>query len=510
MNAFSTKHHFSSCRNGQTIPLAAIPCLPVAPFRTAVIEQVNHHGGRLASLFGWLHQNRLRLMAVIARDEVSQIDFTSTELEYDSYPALTTDLPQAALFERELAEQWHITPENHPWLKPVRFESPRRAADRNVFARTPAAPGDIDYFTVEGEQIHEVAVGPVHAGIIEPGHFRFQCFGEKVLNLEVSLGYQHRGIEKHLKGGPDLRSLHYLETAAGDTTIGHALAYCRAQEGLAGVAAPPRAAVLRAILLELERMANHTGDLGALAGDVAYLPTSSYCGRLRGDFLNLTALLCGNRFGRNILTPGGIRFDLDPERHKNLVQRFTKAFDETENAINLLWNSASVLSRFEGCGKLRREKAFQLGTVGITARACGISRDIRCDHPYGIFCFSQLPVSVGETGDVLARAQVRWLEMQRSRDFIVEELNCLPESPIRVDPGTLRPETVVVSLIEGWRGEICHTAITDADGKFAAYKIVDPSFHNWPALAMALRDEEISNFPICNKSFNLSYCGHDL
>ena len=162
----------------------------------------------------------------------------------------------------------------------------------------------MDFFKVEGEEIHEVAVGPVHAGIIEPGHFRFQCFGENVLNLEISLGYQHRGVERALIGGPDKRTLHYMETLAGDTTIGHTTAYCQLIESLSGSNVSPRAQSLRGIALELERLANHTGDLGALAGDIGYLPTSSFCGRIRGDFLNMTALICGSRFGRGLSHSG--------------------------------------------------------------------------------------------------------------------------------------------------------------------------------------------------------------
>src|SRR5262249_35242847 len=207
--------------------------------------------------------------------------------------------------------------------------------------------GVTDFYRLEGEEIHEVAVGPIHAGVIEPGHFRFQCHGEHVYHLEISLGYQHRGVERAMIGGPTKRSIHYMETLAGDTSISHATAYCQSVEALADGQVPARAQVLRGIALELERLANHTGDLGALAGDVAYLPTASYCGRIRGDFLNLSALLCGSRFGRGMVRPGGVGFDLDESRLEQLQKRLANACRDVTVAANLLWDTPSVQARFE-------------------------------------------------------------------------------------------------------------------------------------------------------------------
>jgi Ni,Fe-hydrogenase III large subunit len=363
---------------------------------------------------------------------------------------------------------------------------------------------------VQGDEVHEVAVGPVHAGIIEPGHFRFQCHGEEVFHLEISLGYQHRGIERRLVGGPTKRTIHYMETLAGDTSIGHATAYCHALEALTDCRIPVRAHVWRAIALELERLANHTGDLGALAGDIGYLPTASYCGRIRGDFLNLTALLCGSRFGRGLVRPGGVGCEVAPTRIAQCRERLDRAVHDVTAAVSLLWETPSVLARFEETGRVSREFCDALGLVGPAARACGSDRDVRQDFASGMFRFAHIPVSTWHTGDVFARAYVRWLEIQRSAAFIREQLSALPDGPCRETVGDLPAHRFVVSLVEGWRGEICHVAMTDAAGQFAQYKVVDPSFHNWMGLAVALRDQQISDFPLCNKSFNLSYCGHDL
>jgi Ni,Fe-hydrogenase III large subunit len=489
--------------NGESVPVANIPCSEVTLFRAAVLGEVAA-GGRLAALLAYPAESRIRLTAILAHGAAGHLALLATEVG-DSYPALTPECPQAHWFEREIAEQWGVLPEGHPWLKPIRFQRPYRA-DRGA----PPLPGVTEFFRVRGEEVHEVAVGPVHAGVIEPGHFRFQCHGEQVLHLEISLGYQHRGVERALVGGPDKRTVHYVETLAGDTSVGHAIAHGELLEGLAGCGVPARAQVLRGVALELERLANHAGDLGALAGDVAYLPTAAYCGRIRGDFLNLTALLCGSRFGRGLVRPGGVGFDVDEARVRRLLDRLEAASRDVASAVNLLWNSPSAQARFERTGTVSRAICESLGLVGPVARACGVERDVRHEFPSGIFRFSQLPLATWGSGDVLARAYVRWLEIQRSLAFVREQLTALPLGSARADVGSLAPNRLGVALVEGWRGEICHVAVTDASGRFARYKVVDPSFHNWAGLAMALRDQQISDFPLCNKSFNLSYCGHDL
>ena len=484
-------------RNGERIGVQAVPRLSIEDFRNVVVESVRN-GARIAALFGQQPQNErtVRLFAVLADGHAGTLSLSSTDVT-EKYPSLTPECPQAHWFEREIAEQCGVIPQAHPWLKPIRF-------------RSPILPGVTNFFQVEGEDIHEVAVGPVHAGVIEPGHFRFQCHGEDVLHLEIALGYQHRGVERALIGGPNKRTIHYMETLAGDTSIGHATAYCQAVEALANCQVPARAQALRGVALELERLANHAGDLGALAGDVGYLPTASYCGRIRGDFLNMTALLCGSRFGRGFVRPGGIGFDVDDARVAQLLERIEQALHDVTVAANLLWSTSSVRARFENAGTISRETCNDLGLVGPVARACGVERDVRQEFPFGIYRFFQVPVSTFQTGDVFARAYVRWLEIQRSINFIRDQLKTLPPGLIRSETKSLAAGAIVVSQVEGWRGEICHVAMTDEYGKFSHYKIIDPSFHNWMGLAMAMRDQQISDFPLCNKSFNLSYCGHDL
>ncbi|MEO6772123.1 MAG: NADH-quinone oxidoreductase subunit C, partial [Kofleriaceae bacterium] len=378
--------------NGEARPLGAVPHHDLESFRHLVIG-ARARGRRVSALFGHPHGDRLALVVVLAADDDGVVELARTEVEAAGFPSMTPACPEVHLFEREIAEQWGVIPLGHPWLKPVRFQPPRGR-------RTTAPPqvGVADYYAIEGGEVHEVAVGPVHAGVIEPGHFRLQCYGETVLHLEVSLGYQHRGVERALIGGPSARSIHYAETLAGDTTIGHATAYCQAVEALADVIVPARGLALRAIALELERLANHVGDLGAISGDVGFLPTAAFCGRLRGDYLNLSAELCGSRFGRGMVRPGGTRFDVTPELAAVIGARLERALHETDEATRLLWEAGSVQSRFEDIGRVTREVAAELGTVGLVARAAGLHRDLRTTHPSGYYRFAHVPMSVIASG----------------------------------------------------------------------------------------------------------------
>jgi Ni,Fe-hydrogenase III large subunit/Ni,Fe-hydrogenase III component G len=497
--------------NGSFQEIHNLPLLNFNEFKETLIH---HHknGKRLVALFAVPKKQHNLLIAIVANDSQKKLYFLQTQIE-ETYPSLTLAIPSAHLFEREIAEQWGIIPKGHPWLKPVRYHASYHKQGRDAWGRAsskPITPGVFDFFSIKNNQIHEVGVGPVHAGIIEPGHFRFQCDGEKVLFLETALGYQHRGIEKALKDGPNEKTLYYMQTLAGDTTIGHTLAYCHNIEALSDCKIPMRAEYLRGIALELERLANHTGDLGALSNDIGFLPTASYCGKLRGDYLNLTAELCGSRFGREMLNPGGVNFDVDDELIDIILTKLNKTYKLTIDACNLLWDRPSVMTRFEKTGILKNENAQELGIVGLAARASGLKRDVRSDYPLGVYQKKFYSPAHYFSGDVYARAFVRFLELQESYSYIKYLLNHLPQGPVIASIPSLKPNALSLSLVEGWRGEICHIAITDEKGSFEHYKVVDPSFHNWMGLAYVLRQEKIFNFPLCNKSFNLSYAGHDL
>lgn len=486
--------------NATSVLWREIPEWPAEEFVRLTAGELDR-GARLCSWFAvperFAGGARVRLVAVLAFDADNTLAVGRSTPVAGSYPALTVTHPQAHLFEREVWEEHGLNPEGHPWLKPVR-------------ASAGEAPANAEFFRVEGGEIHEVAVGPVHAGIIEPGHFRFQCAGEEVIHLEIALGYQHRGVERAIAGGPHLRTVHHMETVSGDATVAHATAYATVMEALALGEAPLRAQWLRAVALELERLANHTGDLGALAGDVAFLPTASACGKLRGDFLNLTAAICGNRFGRGMVRPFAAGPELDSARAAQVLADLTRALADVEQALSWLWEAASVRSRFENVGVVHRSQAAAIGMVGPAARACGLVRDVRYDHPVGWHRFAQSPVVVWPGGDVFARARVRSLEIQRSGEFVREQLVVPPDAEAAIAMPMPIVDSLAVALVEGWRGEVCHVALTGADGRFRRYKITDPSFHNWPGLALAMRGTAISDFPICNKSFSLSYCGFDL
>lgn len=485
-----------------------IPLLDEGYFWETIGENITYSDFRIITLFAHMHENRPFLFALLGNNQTALLKIFRCVLESDCFESHADIFPEIHLFEREIAEQFHLTPTNHPWLKPVRFEP-----DFCEHLK-PNACGDMPYFNIAGEDTHEVAVGPVHAGIIEPGHFRFQCYGEEVIHLEISLGYQHRGIERALLQGPHLNTLFQMEALAGDSTIAHTLAYAQMMEVMSDLHVSTKSHLVRALALELERTANHVGDIGALSGDVAFLTTASYCGKLRGDFLNLSARLCGSRFGRGLIGLGGVRYDVDYALAQGIRQDLVALRKKTLGAMNLFFQSPSSLERLQSTGYVSKEDVLHYGYVGIVAKSCGIAHDVRKQYPFGYYNRVDLSIPLESTGDVMARASVRYREILVSLELIdlfLKELSAFPKESLRLTPKpNLPPDALGVSLVEGHRGKVVHVSLTDAQGRFSRYKVTDPSFYNWTALALAMRGTQISDFPLCNKSFNLSYCGFDL
>ncbi len=492
--------------NRRSIRLAAVPTVPVTELATTLSAAIGD-GWRIVSLFGAPEaEDRLRLIAVVAHDRRARLAVVSA-IVGQRYPALGAVCRQAALFEREIAEQCGAVPEGYRALLPLR----RHPADHAPRAwRVEERAAEHSFSAIAGDEVHEVAVGPVHAGIIEPGHFRLQAHGEEVLALEILLGYQHRGVEPLLETLDRARGIYVAESIAGDSVIAHASAYCSAIEALARSRKSPRAQTIRGIALELERLANHIGDLAAISGDVAYQPAAAYFGRMRGECLNLLMTISGNRYGRGLIRPGGVAFDIPDAMAREIERRIQRLGPELRQVAGQFFGAASVQARLEGVGVVARDACLAHGFVGPVARCCAVARDVRHDHPYGVFRFAQIPVATAWTGDVYARALVRWLEIQRSLDFVAEQVLALPKGELRSPCAGLVPGELVVALEEGWRGEVAHVLLTDDRGCVRRHKVIDPSFHNWAALAVAIPGNQISDFPLCNKSFNLSYAGHDL
>ena len=373
----------------------------------------------------------------------------------------------------------------------------------------PPLIGVIDFYRVEGERSTKWRSVRFTPAIIEPGHFRFQCHGEHVFHLEISLGYQHRGVERALVGGPNARSIHYAKQwpATRRSATPPPTARCsRPSPGARRRRGRRRCGVSH---WNWNDWRTTSATLGALANDVGFLPTASYCGRLRGDFLNLTATLCGSRFGRGMIRPGGVGFDIDAAIVKDLLNAPRRRRKGLQSAIKLLWDSPVRDGPIRGHWSGSAEDCAGSGPRR-SGRSC-LRTAARCASrpPSGIFRFAHIPVSTGDSGDVFARAYVRWLEMQRSIEFVREQLQALPPGSVRSEMKALAANQIVVAD-RGMARRSLSRRPHGRRGRFERYKIVDPSFHNWTGLAMRCGDQQISDFPLCNKSFNLSYCGHDL
>lgn len=495
--------------NSFPLDLKEIPVLQYDIFYEQVCDFLKNEAKHCIAYYGVATSGILKFYCCVANDNNNSIAVFSHELYNNKtvLKSLTMVCSQLQIFEREIHENFGVKFEGHPWLKPVRY-SHNRFDKSNIINNYP-------FYTIESEELHEVGVGPIHAGVIEPGHFRFICNGEKVLHLEIQLGYQHRGIEKLLIEKKDsLQRCILSENIAGDTSIGHALAHSQLIESLAGIEVSETLQIERCIALEMERIAVHIGDTAALCGDVAYQLGQVVCEALRTLIINATQLWCGNRFGKGLVRPGGSNYPLNNDVANEILRVLADTDRRFCEVADRIYSLPSLLARFEDIGKVTREQAVSIGAVGMAARTCGISRDIRVSHPFQFYRNYPVQQVTLETGDVFARGMQRNLEVHESVKIIRGLIEIWRQKNMEINRPIynykLKQNKVGISIIEGWRGEICHSAITDTDGNIEHYKVKDPSMHNWLALALAVRNQEISDFPICNKSFNLSYCGNDL
>lgn len=479
-------------KNCKHLKIKQIPVLNSNEF----IEEnykLSQNNFRPLSFFVCKNDSKFQIFSFLAEDSLSQIAVFSTIVNKDfSYPNLTSRDSRFQFLERDIYERYGIIPVSHPWLKPIRSL-------------------DYDFFTISDEKLHQVGVGPVHAGVIEPGHFRFLCSGETVKHLEIQLGYQHRGIEKIITQSKLKDKNRIIESVAGDTVMGNCFAYTQLAEALSQITVSPRTKIIRGIVLEMERVAIHIGDLSALANDIAYQPASSYLGAFRTLIINSLLKVSGSRFGRGLFKVGGLNFDIDNDLALDLKKTINKVSSCVNEILEIFFSQPSVLSRLENTGTVDLKTAKSIPAKGLSARASGLKVDVRSDHPTGIYQMFPYDTICLESGDVFARAYIRYLEIKKSVHYILGLIDLLNNTHNSPSPDfNLPTDSLCISLTEGWRGEIIHIATTNDSAKINNYNITDPSVHNWFALAMALRENGISDFPLCNKSFNLSYCGNDL
>jgi Ni,Fe-hydrogenase III large subunit len=445
---------------------------------------------RLVSIFGSEHDGARHICYILDCD--GQYRVFSTRVR-GAVPAATAITPAAAWYEREAHERFGIEFDGHPDLRPLLTHGP-----------------SYPFLKVGGEGVCEVAVGPVHAGIIEPGHFRFSVVGDTVLHLELRHFYTHKGTEKLFEGAPILAARMIAESVSGDNCFAHAVAYCEAVENALGIAVPPRACAIRLVGLELERMLAHIGDVGALCGDVGFSVPSTYTARIKESLLQASARLLGTRLWKGIAVPGGVRRDLNDERAAELSRIVGEAAADFAEMAQIVLDTPSVQNRFESTGILKLEVVRDLAVVGPVARASGAHEDIRRDHPYGSYRETAVEVPHFHYGDVLGRARIRIEETRVSTALIQQTLRKLPSGSIctRLTNAATGEGLEGLAAIESPRGELLYW-LRLREGRVVRCHIKSPSFQNWPALPHAMTGNIIADFPLINKSFNLSYSGCD-
>ncbi len=431
------------------------------------------------------------------------------------FPSLAPDLPAVNWQEREIQDWFGIQADGHP--------NPRRVAlhdnwpdvhplrkDFALDTELPAFEGDQHvYRPTLGEGVFQIPVGPVHAGIIEPGHFNFAVAGEPILYLQLRMFYTHKGTEKLFERLPAAKGVFLAESVSGDSAFSHATAFCQAVEKAAGLEVPFRAEVMRTVLLELERIDNHIGDVGAIAMDVGFVIANAHAGGLREMALAINEELTGSRLLRGMACLGGVRRDWSDWQIAALRDAVTTLEGEFRDLVALLKSSDSTRDRLERTGFLHPEKASALGIVGVGGRASGVDLDVRRDHPYAAYGNLSVHVPVYQEGDVMRRMQVRIDEVFESVAILRAALDNLPGGPHRASSIAIEPGRCALGAVEGWRGEILYWVRTGEENRIERCKIKDPSLNNWPALVEAVQGNIIADFPVINKSFNLSYSGTD-
>jgi Ni,Fe-hydrogenase III large subunit/Ni,Fe-hydrogenase III component G len=432
-----------------------------------------------------------------------------------SFPSLAAELPAINWQEREIQDWFGLEAVGHP--------NPRRVALHDNWPDVHPLRKDFPLETVlppfegerhiyrptYGEGVFQIPVGPVHAGIIEPGHFNFAVAGEPILYLQLRMFYTHKGTEKLFESLPIHRAVFLAESISGDSAFSHGTAFCEAIERAAEIEVPARAQFLRTILLELERIVNHIADVGAIATDVGFAIANAHAGRVREIVMNLNEKLTGSRVLRGMVAIGGVRRDWQPGQVEAAEKILGVVEREFRDLVAIIQSSDSTRDRLEHTGILRPEKALMLGIVGVAGRASGIDRDIRRDHPYEAYRHLPFRVPVYQDGDVRHRMQVRIDEVGESIQMIRAAVALLPEGPHRAPAQPIPPGRCALSAVEGWRGEIVHWVRTGEGNRIERCKVKDPSINNWPAIVEAVEGNIIADFPVINKSFNLSYSGTD-
>ncbi|MCE5295505.1 MAG: NADH-quinone oxidoreductase subunit C [Euryarchaeota archaeon] len=432
-----------------------------------------------------------------------------------SYRSLTPDIYAANWFEREMMEGFGLLPSGHPDLRPLRlYDSwpsgvyPMRK-DFDPSVPVPRVPTGYEFRHVEGEGIFEIPVGPVHAGVIEPGHFRFSVAGEPVINLEVRMGYVHKGIEKLSESLPYPRGVMLSERISGDNGFTHSLAYCQAIESIAGADVPERARYLRTAFSEMERIYNHMGDIGGIALDTAFGVGAQMAYVLRERMLSLNERITGSRFLRSVNCIGGVRKDIDMSGKRSISTELIGLKLDFDDLVGMMTEMPSLLDRVETTGMLSDDAAKNLNVVGPIARASGIDRDTRRDHPYAAYKDLSFSVPLYREGDVYARMMVKIEEVLESISLIEQAMDRMPEGQLCAKVVDVQAGRIGMSLTETHRGEAMHWVMS-GEGRPWRHKVRDPSFLNWPAIEVAVMGNIVPDFPVINKSFNLSYSGNDL